>query len=163
MQINKKILLPIGIAVVGVAALGTATFAKVPGTQSLADTIAQKFNLNKADVQKVIDEHHDSMKEAHEQRYEAMLQRAVDDKKLTSEQRDKILAKHKELVAQMQANRDSFRDKTPDERKAEIDKVKGEIEQWEKDNNIPAGYLEPKGRGGGPHGHGMMGHGPDQS
>ena len=161
MQINKKILPPIGIAVVGAATLGGVALANATNSQSLADTLAQRFNLNKSDVQKVIDEHRDDKKEAHQQRYEDMLQKAVDSNKLTAEQRDKILAKHKELVSQMEANKDSFRDKTPDERKAAKDKLKADIEQWEKDNNIPSGYLKPMGHGGPRGHHGMMGGAPD--
>lgn len=161
MKIDKRILIPIGIGVASVAMLSTMAFAKVDNNGTLVDQLATRFNLNKADVQKVFDEHRAEKRADREKNYEDRLQKAVDAGKLTSEQRDKVLAKHKELVSQMQADRDSMKDKTPEERKSARDAKRSEIEQWEKDNNIPAGYLMMDGhggpRGGGMHRGGMMG------
>lgn len=148
-MLNKKILIPIGVALVSVGAFGATALAKVDNGHSLVDMIAQKFNLNKADVQKVFDDHKTQVQVDREKNYETRLQKAVDDKKITSDQRDKILQKHKDLLAQVQALRSADTSKTPAERRADMTKLKADITKWEQDNNIPPGYLRVMGGGRG--------------
>ncbi|MEI7818995.1 MAG: hypothetical protein WCI47_02655 [bacterium] len=157
---NKSKILSIAIASLGIATvvgIGAVSAAQSTSGKSLADAIAARFNVNKTEVQQVIDQHRDEKKQGMEQNYEKRLQGAVDDKKLTSEQRDKLLAKHKELFADMQSQRDALKDKTPAERKAAMQAKRDEVTQWEKDNNIPAGYLNGSGMSGpGMHGRDHM-------
>lgn len=148
-MVNRKVLIPIGVALVSVGALGATALAKVDNGHSLVDMLAQKFNLNKADVQKVFDDHKSLVQADQEKNYEARLQKAVDDKKLTSDQRDKILQKHKDLLAQVQAMRSADSSKTPAERRADMAKIRTDITKWEQDNNIPPGYLGVMGGGRG--------------
>lgn len=151
---NKKKMIAAAVASLGIATVvgvGVAG-AQTSSGQTLADKIATKFNLDKNQVQQVIDQDHADHRAQMDQRFEDRLNQAVTDKKITSEQKDKILAKHKELEAQRQADRDALKDKTPAERKAAFDQKKAELEQWAKDNNVPLEYLMP-GRGG--HGMGM--------
>ncbi|TAK89227.1 hypothetical protein EPO04_03990 [Patescibacteria group bacterium] len=153
-------------SMVGVASAQTST----TGT-SLVDKISQRFNVDKNEVQKVFDEDHTAREAEREQRYEQRLTQAVKDGKLTEDQKAKILAKHKELEAQMEqkrgsmkAERDAMDGKTEaerqqlmEQRKAEMDKLKSDIEAWEKANGIPTGYLMMGGPGGGMRGHGGPG------
>lgn len=80
------------------------------------------------------------------------LAQAVKDGKLTQDQADKITAKLKELKTQREAERDSMKDKTDEERKTAMEAKKTELEKWAKDNNIPLEYLRSLG---GPGGHGL--------
>lgn len=154
------------LGIAGVLGVGVALAQQGSGT-TLAERIASQFNLNKDDVQKVIDQDRSDHRAEREKQYEERLQKAVDEGKLTSEQRDKILAKHKELETDREAQRDTMQGKTEQERRDAMKTKLDELKQWEKDNNIPSGYLMPhdgpgghgKGRGMG-HGRGMMGDGP---
>lgn len=163
---NKKKMLAVGLASLGIAGvLGSgAALAETGSGSTLAEKIATHFNLNKDEVQKVLDQDRADHQADREKQYEERLQKAVDDKKITSEQRDKILAKHKELESYFESQRDAMKDKTPQERRDAMKTKMDEITQWEKDNNIPAGYLHPggPGMGHGPgRGKGMMHGGPD--
>ena len=155
-------------AVSGLGAFMLIGLASAQGeNNSLVDKLANKFHLNKTEVQQVFDEHKQERRQEMEKRYEERLTQAVKDGKLTEEQKIKLLAKHKELVAEMEkkhaemkAKRGEMgeksqaeRQKLHEERRAEIEKKRAELEQWEKDNNIPSGYLMLGGPGG--RGHGM--------
>lgn len=136
----------VGMGVASAATTGTS------GT-SIVDKIAAKFNLNKADVQKVFDEDHTSHQAERDQQVKDRLDQAVKDNKITADQETKLIAKLKEL----QADRKAFKDMKQqtqaerDARKAKMDTFK----QWLKDNNIPDDLGMPMGGHGGPGMHGM--------
>lgn len=142
-----------GLGVVGTTVASAQTDSN-SGNTSLVDKLASKFNLNKADVQKVFDEDRSQHEAEREAKDKARLDQAVKDGKLTQEQEDKIIAKQKELKSERDTNRDAMKDKTDAERKATMDAKKAELEKWAKDNNVPIEYLGPGG------GHGPRGHGP---
>ncbi len=162
MQINKS-----AAAMALTAVVGAATMAGVASAQTsngtLVDKIAARFNVNKADVQKVFDEDRTAHQIDRQQKYEARLTQAVTDKKLTEAQKTKLLARHKEFQAAMQSKRESMQaDRTSmenktdaerqalrDQRKTEMDKQRADIEAWEKANNIPSGYLFDGNKGDG--------------
>ena len=148
------------LGIASVVGVGTVA-AQESGSTSLADRIATQFNLNKDEVQKVIDEDRDARHAEMQQRAEERLQEAVDAGKLTAEQKDKIVAKMQELHEKREAQRDEFQSMTRDERRAAIQAQREELEQWAQDNNIPVQYLMFGGRGhGGPGMGGMRGDGP---
>lgn len=71
-----------------------------------------------------------------EARYEERLNQAVKDGKLTEEQKTKILAKHKELMKEIEADREAnkgkredFQNKTEAERKALMEQRKAEMDK----------------------------------
>lgn len=159
MNMQKPLIIASAAALVSTLVVGGSVMAQSASTpDSLVDKVAQKFNLNKEEVKKVINEHQDELKVEHEQKYEERLSQAVKDGMLTEDQKTKILAKHKELMAKREAGgdkREDFKDKTEAERKqfmtqrrAKMDSLRTEIEKWEKDNNIPSGYLTPGSKGG---------------
>lgn len=124
-------------ALAGTLIVGGVAFAQTSNGQqgSLAQAIASKFNLNKDDVQKVIDQQHQDRLKQH-------LDKLVEDGKITSDQETKILAKLEEMKPKMEAAR-----QTSDtaERKKALDALRSEMQQWEKDNGIPAGVVGPAG------------------
>ncbi len=161
---NKGKMIAIAAASIGIASvIGAGTVAaQTETTTSLADKIATKFNVNKDDVQQVIDQDHQERHAKMEKRLEERLQAAVDAGKLTADQKAKILTKHEEMEKEREANREAMKDKTPEERRAAMEQKRTELEQWAKDNGIPTEYLM-RGPGGGKMGsHGMMrGSGPN--
>lgn len=162
MRIKKSLLLAGAVTTIGLAGMGAAAKAATTsstGGTGLVDKIAQKFNLNKDDVQKVFDEDRQSQEAEHQAKMEERLTKAVTDGKLTDEQKTKILAKIKELDAARDSEREAMKDKTPEEHKALMEQKQAELEQWAKDNNVPTDYFPmvrfSKGRGpGGPGGGG---------
>jgi hypothetical protein len=125
MQMKKPLLLVGAVTTIGVAGLGSASFASAEtgsSSTNLVDKIAQKFNLNKNDVQAVFDQD----KAAHEAEMQAdqseRLQKAVDDGSITSGQKTTIEAKQKELQAAR-------------------DKERTDLETWASQNKIDAKYL----------------------
>lgn len=150
--VNKKIILPaLGVALFSAAALGiktvnaqtpspTATTGVMkvgPMTDGLVEKIATKFNLNKADVQTVFDGHHQEMMAEHQKRYEARLDQAVKDGKLTEAQKQLVIQKHNEL----KSNRQEFKDMSPEEMKAAMQKHHEELKQWAEANGIDMQHL----------------------
>lgn len=160
------------VATIGLAGLGAGVAHAATSSSdsdnpmtSLVDAIATKFNLDKTQVQQVFDDQHAQMEAEREQAVKDELAELVKDGKITQAQSDAITAKRAELQKEREANRDSFKDKTAEERKTEMEAKRTEIEQWAKDNGIDTQYLKyvfghgPGGRGGhGPFGHG----GPDE-
>lgn len=144
----------------GVAHAATSSSDSNNPMSSLVDAIATKFNLDKTQVQQVFDEQKTKMDAEREQEVKDELAQLVTDGKLTQAQSDAITTKRAELEKEREANRDSFKDKTAEERKSEMDTKRTELEQWAKDNGIDTQYLKyvfghgPGGRGGhGPGGH----------
>jgi hypothetical protein len=128
--------------------LAHAATSSSTNQEGIVDKIAAKFNLNKADVQKVFDEDRTAHQAQHQQKMKERLDQAVKDGKLTQAQEDKLIAKQKELEASRQANRDAMKDKTKAERKTAIDADRTAFKQWLTDNGIPAEYDMMGGRGG---------------
>ena len=160
---NKKKMLAAAIASLGIASVvgvGTVAAQEASGT-SLAEKIATQFNLNKDEVQKVIDSDHAERHAEMQKRAEERLQEAVDAGKLTSEQKDKIVAKMKELESNRESKREEMKNKTEEERRAAMKAERDELKKWAEENNIPTQYLMFGGRGhGGPGMGGMRGDSP---
>ncbi len=164
----KKYLAAAGIAsTVGLAGLSTAGIvaAQSDGSSthrmdSLVTAIADKFNLNKDEVQQVFDDQRAAMEQQRESEVEDAVAQLVADEKLTQEQADKLLAKRAEVQKERDANREEAQTKTRSEMRSEMDSHMTELRQWAKDNGIDTKYLRyvvggPGGHHGG-HGHKMM-------
>lgn len=159
----KRTLLTVGAAgTIGLLVAGGAVMAHntTTGNNTLVEKIATKFNVSKDEVQKVFDEDKEVRHAEMEKKYEERLAQAVKDGKLTTEQKDKILAKHKEMKVQMKAMHADVKDKT--EHKAAMKKHHEEMQAWLKANNIPEEYMrfviKADGPGKASHGGGMRMH-----
>ncbi len=137
------------MASVGVTTLAGAGLvhaqSNTSGDTSLVDKLAQKFNLNKSDVQKVFDEDRTAHDAERQQHMDERLTQAVKDGKLTQAQADAIKSK----MAEMKTYMDSLKDKTEQERHDAMKTKMDELKAWAAENNIPDGYM--------PMGHGMKG------
>ena len=147
MNLKKPLLIAgiaTGVTFASISGVGMASAAQTnkaeDGQSSIVDKLASKFKLDKTEVKAVFDEQHSQWEAARQTKVETALTKAVTDGKLTSEQKDKILAKMAEIKADREKNHDAMKDKTHAERKALMDQKKAELKQWATDNNIPADY-----------------------
>jgi hypothetical protein len=153
MNIKKPLLIAGVVTSIGAAGLGGSALVSADtsasGSNSLVSKIAQKFNLKTADVQAVFDEERTAKEAERQAEVEKTLTQAVTDGKLTQAQKDKIIAKQKELQAAREAERAAMEGKTDAEReaareakKAEMDTKRTELTKWATDNSIPTEYLK---------------------
>lgn len=121
------------------------TFAQSSSATSnnLVNEIAQHFNLNKADVQKVVDQHTEEQQAERTQKIQERLDALVKKGTLTADQEAKIIAEQKDIST----FRASLKGKSAAERKAALATEKTQVEVWAKNANIPVKYLLP-GLGG---------------
>lgn len=160
---RKHLIVAASVATIGIAGLSAGvahaatsnSTAKTDPMSGLVDAVASKFNLNKSDVQQVFDTQKAKMEADREQTIKDKVAQLVTDGKITQAQADAINAKRAELQKEREANKESFKSMTADQRKATMDKQKTDLETWAKQNNIDAQYLRYVMGGG--HGHG--GHG----
>lgn len=127
---------------------------------SLADKIASRFNLNKTEVQAVVDEQRTTMEAERESKRAEKLQALVDAGTITAAQKTAIEAKIKGMHTERESEKGSFKDLTDDQRKAKMDEKKTELEAWAKEQGIDLTKLDGVLMGGG-HGRGGPG-GPEK-
>jgi hypothetical protein len=168
MRIKKPLLIAGTAATIGltsVAGIGVASAASngSSGNNGLADKIASTFGLDKSKVQAVFDADRKEHQAERQVKIEKALTQAVKDGKLTETQKSAILAKIKEMKADMESNHDTMKDKTPAERKSAMEEKRTELEAWAKKNNIPTSYLHYLMGGHGHHGPGGPMNKPDNS
>ena len=143
----------------GFASAGIASAATTPSDDpmsSLVDKISSTFNLDKAKVQQVFDSERTARDTERQKLQQSELQKLVDGGTITSAQKTAIEAKMAEMKKSREADRESMKDLTDDQRKAKMDEKRTEMESWAKENGIDLTKL--KGiLGGGPGGHGGPG------
>ncbi|MBP7134652.1 hypothetical protein KBA73_05540 [Patescibacteria group bacterium] len=138
---------------VGILHAAPTTTAHANPMSSLVTAIAQKFNLNTADVQTVFDAERTQHEAEKETRVKTHLDAEVVAGTLTQAQEDALIAKQKEVKAFME----TLKDKTDAERETALKTQKEALDQWVKDSGIPAKYTHlltngPRGHRG-PGGH----------
>lgn len=161
----KKQLLAAGVAAtiglagtgVGVAHAATNSPDGTGPMSGLVEALSSKFNLDKTEVQQVFDEQHQKMHEERQAQQDEKLAELVTEGKLTSEQVEAIKAKRSELMAAREANRSSMAELSRDDRKANMEEARSELEAWAEEHDIDTEYLRfvmgGHGRGhGGPMG-----------
>ena len=140
------------MAIVGLALVGTVLFGAVNtfaqsavsdqnSMSSLVQKIADKFGLNKDEVQAVFDQNRQEHQAQMQTRFEDQLTQAVTDGKITEEQKQLILQKHKELQENRQSKMEEMKDMSVEERRTAMEKERQELENWAKENGIALKYL----------------------
>lgn len=131
----------IGLGITGFGIANAATPANgQPKDGALVQAIADKFKLNKTDVQAVFDEQHAKMQNDREADLKNRQAQLVKDGKLTQKQSDAITDKRAELQKERSAFRADMQSKTADERKTEMEKRHTELDNWFKDQGIDSKY-----------------------
>ena len=144
MNIKKSLLIAGVVSTLGVVStmgIAGAASSNTNPQDGLIQKIADKFHLNKSDVQAVFDEDRSTREAERQKKVEAELTQAVKDGKITEAQKQLLLDKQKALQTEREANKDDMQSKTQDERKAAMDAKKAELEKWASDNGIPTEYL----------------------
>lgn len=146
-NMNKKLLLVLGaITIIGVGVLGSSqSFAQESNTQdpvnSLVQKIADKFGLNRDDVQALFTEHKSEMKVNMSARQEDRLSKLVSEGKITEAQKTLIINKQKELAEKRAGNKGSLKDLSREEIRSKMEAERAELEKWATDNGIDIKYL----------------------
>lgn len=152
--------------VLGTVGIGTLTGANIASAESgtggsstdpmssLVQKIASKFNLNKDEVQKVFDEDRTAHDAEREKQVTERLQKLVDAGTITAAQKTAIENKLKDLKTSREADRETMKDLTNEQRKAKMDEKKTELENWAKEQGLD--LIKLKGIFGGPGGHGGL-------
>ncbi len=139
-MISKQILIPAMLMVVGSSiVLGTTYVSAQEGldsSTSIVNKIAQKFGLKTEDVQAVFDEHHAEMKTQMKGKLVDRLSQLVSEGKITEAQKEAIMAKMDELSAARLSLNERSKEMTPEERKAEMEKTRAELEAWAKEQGL---------------------------
>ena len=156
---------------IGTIGMGTLTAGAVANAESgtgngsggpmsgLVSKIASTFNLDKSKVRQVFDQQRFENEAQHEQKVGNRLQKLVDNGTITSAQKSAIESKLAELKTERQNDRGTFKDLTPEQRKAKMDQKRSELEAWAKQQGLDlsklmgvfGGHESHRGHGG----HGM--------
>ncbi len=164
---NRRIIVPVlALMAAGTIAVGAATVSAQTvdesGYPSIVTKIAEKFNLNQDEVRAVFDEEREARQADMQQRMEDRLTEAVKAGELTEAQKQAILTKHEEMQAEREANFESMKSMTQEQRQAAMEAKRTELQTWAQSQGIDMKYLMMFGRGGhgGPGGFGgKMGYG----
>lgn len=144
---TKKIIIPVLAIVLLVGTLaGTGKiYSQTPGNpfNGLAQMIAQKFNLNQSEVQTVLDQYKGQKQEERKQQIQTKLEdrltQLVKNGKLTEAQKQAVISKQNEL--RNLYNTDSFRNLTPDQKRAEMQRKHDEFITWVTSQGIDQNVL----------------------
>jgi hypothetical protein len=129
----------LGLGAAGIASAETKTAELPRGVQ----TIVEKFNLNEEEVVKVLAEDRTAHQAEMQAEFETKLTALVTEGKITQAQKDAIVAKHTELMA----------NKTPGDREA--NRAKGqEFRTWLESQGIDETLIGLRGQGQGMGGQG---------
>lgn len=108
---------------------------------SLAQKIANRFGLNKDEVQAVFEQDRQERHAEMEKAYQDYLTKEVSEGNITESQKQLILEKRAELEAKREATMESFKNMSDEERKAAMESERASLEAWAKENNVDLKYL----------------------
>ena len=159
---KKTIVTVLSITVLAMSVFSAhTTYAQAPNQNredvmtSIVQKISQRFGLKQDDVQEVFDQVKKDKQSQMEARFESKLETYVKEGKLTEAQKQLIITKHKELQDKMQKEWQSKQNLTQEQRRAEMEKQRQEIEAWAKAHAIDPQYLGLFFKGGHMKGMGM--------
>jgi len=145
---NKKlaIFLPIFAAIIVSGAFWSTNQvnAQTNDPVTLIDRIAQKFNLNRDEVQLVFDEAREEHQNMMQERLIESLQKAVLEGKITSEQKDALLEKHNEIMANREAMMQELKNMTPEERRLAMQNNREDLREWADAQGINLDEIMPR-------------------
>lgn len=142
-MINKKLYLPaLGAILVGstMFMVGNVSAEGFQNRQTeIAQKIAQKFNLNQSEVEKVFTDFHQEKQSQRQAQLTEKLNQAQKDGKITEAQKTAILTKLAEKTA---SRPDMGKDQTAEQRKASMEQQKTEMDNWLKVNGLTTETLK---------------------
>ena len=111
------------------------------GHRPITQKIAEKFNLNPDEVNKVFEENHKKRQEKMRANFEERLNKAVEEKKITEEQKNAVLEKKKE----MWSKQEQLKDLPVEQRREEMKKIREEFRNWMDQSGIDLSQVLGKG------------------
>jgi len=140
---NKKIIIPImTLALFAAATYGSKAFAYEGGYHSdLIAEIAQRFNLNQAEVQSVFDEQRGEIRARHQEMFEQRLANAVESGQITEDQKQLIIERHEQMQEERASSLENWQNLTPEERRQANQERKDQMEAWAEENGLDANFF----------------------
>lgn len=143
----KKFLTAAGLALLGLALLGTTAVFADSGPEDMGEfppvvgRLVEKFNLNRSEVEKELEDfrvqrqkdHHEEM----EARFEDRLNEALEEGEITAAQKENILEKHEEIEEKMQETRDL----AWEERREKRNEIREEMQTWIQNQDLDLDFL----------------------
>jgi len=149
MEVNKKILASLlaVFSILSLGVLGAKAFQNGSFDRSeLAQKIAERFNLNKDEVQGVMDQLREEKRMQREEeqktRQNEKLDKLVSEGKITEDQKSALIAKWEEMKnnqlkrMNMQSLSDEEREEAMGKQREEREEHRQEMEQWMENNGI---------------------------
>lgn len=146
-MVQKKMFLPLaGIVSAGAIFLGgSQIFATQSGSTSLAQAIAQKFNLDQSQVQSVINQFRSNQQsnrqQQAQQREGQYLDQLVSQGKITAAQKQAILDEQAKLHSEY--NPQNLKNQTPQQRQQTMQNEQNELKSWAQSQGIDLSLLKP--------------------
>lgn len=133
---KKRIILP-AILLTGALAVGTLGVARAYAQDSgnyppVIQKLAEKFGVSADEVQSVFEEVRAEHQAEMLTNFEERLDNAVQEGKITAEQKQLILDKHEEMQAKM----DALRDLDPEQAREQMKALHEQMQTWAEENGI---------------------------
>ncbi len=157
---KRSALIAAAVTTVGVASFAGAGLVSADALQgsathqSLVDKIADKFHLNRSEVQAVFDENRVEHQDERQARVQDRLDALVKDGTITQSQKTAIEAKLVSLQQERESSRGKMQEMSADERRQHMQQQRADLEAWANDQGLNLREL----RGIFMPGHGMHGH-----
>lgn len=149
---DKKNYIAIAVlAIVGASIIGASNVSaqNTDARQNMIKSLAQKLGLEESKVQTAMNAIRTERQAEMQKQVEAKLNQAVKDAKITEAQKQLILKKHEEMRAKHEQEWMNMQNMTPEERRAEREEHRAELESWAKENGIDMSVFQlgmgPKG------------------
>lgn len=141
--LNRKSILMGAAVLTIVGATGVVTFTTPSALAqssymhiNMIQKLSQKLGVSEDKVKIVMDEMYAERRIEMKANIESKLSTLVTEGKITEAQKTAIIAKMDELHAEKEANRESMKNLTPEERRAQMQTKKTELETWAKSQGI---------------------------
>ncbi len=122
-----------GIIILGATAFGaTQVLAQNNNQPSFVQQLAQKLGIDQSKVQQAVDQIKQDHKGQMQTNFQSKLDQLVKDGKITQQQEQLILNKFQELSQ----NKQNWKNLTPDQRKAQMQQQRQDMQTWAQQNNI---------------------------
>lgn len=133
----------IGVILVGLLSVSYASAQDSGGYSPIVQKLAERFNLNEADVQAVFDDEREEHYADMQARWTERLDDLVNEGKITSGQKQAILDKYQEMHDKMQ----ELKDLTQEERKQKTRELQEDFRVWAKQEGLDLPFFGPFGKG----------------
>lgn len=127
--------------------VGAQTTTETEQFNSLVERIAEKLNMDTADVKAVFEEVHKEKQSSHKSKLDLRLSEAAAKGVITEDQKAQLVLKFDELTTTHGENREVWMSLSPEERQSKLLLQQQELEQWASDHGITAETLKKIGFG----------------